>query len=125
MAHFEEILSEAIIRMSLSIVPNYIWAGLFSALAVGLAVYVADQSSPFTAGFLAAFPVALCSMIFISQANAPETSRSFALGILSYAVFAMLFYSLISQNGWNHNQAVMVCVGGWLLTAIIMWMLAR
>ena len=111
--------------MSLSSVPDYVWAALFSAFAVGLAVYIADRSSPYTAGFMAAFPVALCSMVFVSQSARPETSRSFALGILAYAVFAMLFYSLIAQNGWNHNSAVYFCVGGWVLTAAIMWMLAQ
>ena len=106
-------------------IPDYIWAALCSAFIVGFAVYFADNASPYWAGFLAAFPTVLVSLIFINKTTVTETSRTFALGMLTYGVFAALFYSLIAQNGWSRNNAVYFCVTGWMLTVAAIWMLAR
>lgn len=111
--------------MALTNVPNYIWSALIGAITIGFAVYVANHASPHTAGFLAALPVALTTMLFIERKPVMETSKTFALGISAYAVFALLFYSLITQNGWDHRQAIYFCVGGWLITAGLMWWLVK
>ena len=109
----------------LSTVPDYVLAFFFSGFTIGLCVCVADNFSPYMAGYLAAFPVAMSSMIFVNKEARSETSRSFALGILSYSIFALIYYNLVGIRGWDQNSAVYLCVLGWLLSAVALYYIAR
>jgi len=105
-------------------IPKYMWAALFSGITIGLCVCISDSYSPYLAGFIASFPVALSSMLFVKKESRLETSRSFTLGILIYSMFALLHYNLV-LTGWDQNTAIYMCVAGWLSLAIILYYLAK
>ena len=109
----------------LSTIPDYVLAFFFSGFTISLCVCVADNFSPYTAGFIASFPVAMSSMIFVNRDARPETSRSFALGILTYAIFALVYYNLVSVKKWDQNTSVYICVIGWLIMASILYFIAK
>ena len=103
--------------------PPYIISAIIAAIIIGIAGFVAQTSSPYTAGFIAAIPIGLISMTTFP--DHPEMHRTFALGILAYVVFAFLFYALVDQNGWDRTKALYACVGGWLAVILSMWVVAR
>lgn len=57
-------------------VPDYILAFFLAGFINGLCVYTADNFSPYMAGYLAAFPVALISLVFTNKEARIELSST-------------------------------------------------
>lgn len=100
-------------------------AAAIAAALVGTAVYVSHTQSAYTAGFIAAAPIALISVMYAPKDKAGEMSRTVSLGLMAYTVFALLFYALVAQNGWDRRKALIVAMGAWAVVTGIMWIVAR
>lgn len=103
-------------------VPNYIIASLFAAITVGLAVYMADNSSSKIAGIIAAFPTALISLLFIQEYQTlTDTSKYFAYGMIGYLIATIILYMYLSRYKGNKYLGMAIAVGLWaMITYILM-----
>lgn len=99
---------------------THIIVGIISGIITGSWLYIADSYSPKTAGFLAAFPLPLITMILVNKSIVNEVSRSFITSLTFYALSVLLFCFLIRKN-FNQTKAVCISFMLWLLACVIAW----
>lgn len=107
-------------------IPNFVRAAIIAALIVGSATYMAERSHPILAGFLAAMPVILITMLFLSVENPlkfKDYTWAYCLGIIIYMFAAMTFYYLYTLKNLKLGTAAAYALGLWITLVFMAYLL--
>jgi uncharacterized membrane protein (GlpM family) len=107
-------------------VSPYILAAVIAAIISGLAVYIANNSSGYTAGFLFAFPTALVTLFFVKKDKLHEVTKTFTLGAIAYVSFALIIYYLDNYSfEVEQKSKLLIGLSVWVVITIILFIIGK
>lgn len=102
-------------------IQNSIRVGIFAAILVGIATYMAEGVHSRLAGLIITIPVALPSLWFLTTKHNKPYAQSFFTGISLYFLAACLFYYLHVKKHLEMKRSIEISVAFWLISAIIVY----
>lgn len=100
---------------------KYIAIAVVSGFVIALSSYIASNSHPVIAGFLASVPIILPAMVFMESDEYSEYSKSLMFGVIAYLLSVVALYYFINYLKFSKNMSIFMSMTLWFVIISIIY----